>query len=349
MVSGKARSFRFFVCFLLLGCMLGACTDGGGGGAQSQGGSSVGSEGGTVALSGAKVYIPPNALSAEEFIDLKVVPLPKALPAGYMAAGPCVSFTPEGVTFSQQATIYLPYEDANNDGIVDGKGVPETKVKVLYYNQAAGAWEWMPMQGCEEDGNLALAQTGHFSTYLAVIDTGDATPLDPGTDTGTTSLTSGDCLVGNGNKNNPYGYEDSCFSFNLTVTRRESGMLALVDRYATFVQTGIPATISPEGDSATFDAASAFAKVQQSGDAGLWGWEAEFVPEHTYLKEYDVVDDALAGTDPSATGIYCQIEAVDANMVKITWQINLYEQIVYIMSPGGGGHALVVRFRAFFL
>jgi hypothetical protein len=351
MTSGIDRSFRYFFSLVLLGCVLASCGSGAGGGGTHPG--AIGSEGGTVGpsdlsglVSSAKVYIPQGALAAEEAISLKAVSLPKALPVGYEAAGPCVSFSPEGITFAQKASLYLPYADANNDGYVDGKGVPESKVGVLYYNQGTGAWEIMPVQGRDGKGNLVVAQTAHFSTYLAVVDTGDSTPLDPGTSTGTSTLESGDCLVGNANLQDSYGDTDACYYYNMTVTRRTSGLFAVVDRFATYVEAGFPATVSSDGMSATFDAASTFAKVRESGDARLWNWEAEFVKEHTYLMDYEVLDDVLTGT--SGTGIYASIEAVDANMVKISWGIDLNEQIAYASTPSAGGHLLVVRFRASF-
>jgi hypothetical protein len=352
MTSGRDRAFRYFFFLAILGCVLAACGGGGvGGGTRSN---TIGSEGGTVSssdpsglISLARVYIPQGALAAEEAISLKAVSLPKALPAGYQAAGPCVSFSPDGITFAQKASLYLPYSDANNDGYVDGKGVPESKVGVLYYNQGTGTWEVMPVQGRDGKGNLVVAQTGHFSTYLAVIDTGDSTPLDPGTSTGTDALESGDCLVGTANIQDPYGDSDACFYYNMTITRRESSLYAIVDRFATYVEAGFPATVSPDGLSATFDAASTFTRVRESGDARLWNWEAEFVKEHTHLKDYEVLDDVLTGV--SGTGVYASIEAVDANMVKISWGINLNEQLVFVTSSSGGGHSLVVRFRASYL
>jgi hypothetical protein len=57
------------------------------------------------------------------------------------------------------------------------------------------------------------------------------------------------------------------------------------------------------------------------------------------------VDDTLSSSDTSG-GIPCSIEAVDENMVRISWQVNVNEQILHITSAQGGGHCLVIRFRA---
>ncbi|MRR21232.1 hypothetical protein EG827_13730 [bacterium] len=337
----------------------GSSSSGTDGGTVSQAqGVVIGPGGGTAVITeqagevaGAKVYIPGNALETEEVVSLRVVPLPAGLPSRYTAAGPCIGFSPDGISFSQPVSLYLPYTDTNNDGIVDGKAVSEDMVRVLYFNEKIGQWEEMPLQSVDRAANLAVAVTRHFSTYLVAINTGDTQSGDTGSQSGdATALESGDCLVGDGNLVSQSN-TDSCFYYNLTVTRRSSGMLALVDRHATYVTTGIPAVVSSSGDSATFDASSAFSKVLASGDARLWNWECDFIKEHTQLKDYEVLDDYLSttGTSGASGGIACTIEALDANMVKISWQINVNEQILHITSAQGGGHCLVIRFRATYL
>lgn len=350
----------FLICLLILVSFQAACKKSSStGGVEGISGINIGPEGGIVAtseqgsgLSGAQVSIPRNALEGNQSISLTSTGLPHALPNGYRAAGRCISFSPDGITFKQPVRLYLPYADVNNDGIVDGKAVNEAKTGVLYYNERTGRWEELELSGRDEKTNLAIVDTTHFSTYLVYINTSDSQTLDSSVPTNTTDgsaplFTTGDCLIGNGNIIE--GSVDSCFYYNLTITRRPTGLLAIIDRHATFVQTGIPAIISPEGDSATFDASSGFSKVLASGNASQWNWVCEFVKEHTYLKDYEVMNDALIpslGADPAAGGIYAQIEPLDENMVRISWSFNVNEQILYQSSADGFGHRLVIRFRA---
>lgn len=322
--------------------------------------SQIGAEGGVVeiidptsAIYGAKVYIPPNALSGEETITITLSDIPQGLPAGYKAVGGCINFMPDGTVFDNPVTMYLPYVDTNNDGIVDGRAVTETRVGVLYFNETTGQWEEMDLYTTEADNNRAVVESEHFSTYLTYIDPVDAQPYDTGvapvqTGDETALFTTGDCYVDD-------SYNGECVYYFLTVTRRDTGLVAVMDRNATYTTNGYPAIISEGYDSATFDATSAFARVLSSGDASSWEWEAEFVKEHTYLMDYVVEDDPLNTTTTATTdtetdtdNIYCQISAEDTNMVRITWQINLDEQIVYPTHPQGGGHMLVVRFRAYY-
>ncbi len=314
----------------------------------------IGPEGGVVEITdpasgifGAKVYVPAGALDSEQGISLSRRDLPAALPAGCWTGGRCIDFHPDGIRFSQPVLLYLPYDDTNNDGIIDGRAVREEDLFVLYYNILDSRWEEMPLYGADTVNNLAVVESGHFSTYLVAVDTADARTLDSDfPDTGTEpSFEPGECYLGNDNV---------CHYSHMTVLRRETGLTAIVDRNLTYVNSGIVAVISEDGCSATFDAVSAFAKVLASGDAAQWNWEGEFVREHTFLMDYEVrQDDALSssesgetGTDDGAGGIFCRVEAVDANMVKITWEIDVFEQIIYQTTPQGSGHCLAIRFRA---
>lgn len=345
----------WLVIMFALTCAAAACRIGGG---NDEGGTAaavvIGPEGGVVEITdpasrifGAKVYIPAGALDSEQSVSLSRMDLPAALPAWYRTGGRCIDFQPDGIQFSQPVLLYLPYDDTNNDGLIDGRAVREEDLFVLYYNSLDGRWEEMPLYGVDTGNNLAVVESGHFSTYLVAVDTADARTLDSDLpDTGTeTSFESGECYLGDDNV---------CHYSHMTVLRRETGMTAIVDRNLTYVNSGIVAVISEDGCSATFDAASAFAKVLASGDATQWNWEGEFVREHTFLLDYEVMqDDTLSspgsgetGTDDGAGGIFCRVEAVDANMVEITWEIDVFEQIIYQTTPPGSGHCLAIRFRA---
>jgi len=314
----------------------------------------IGPEGGIVeiadpasGISGARVYIPAGALDSEQGISISRKDLPQALPAGYRAGGRCIDFHPDGIRLSKPVLLHLPYDDLNNDGIIDGRAVREENLFVLYYDSLNNRWEELPLYGLDTGDNLAVVESMHFSTYLVAVDTSDARTLDTGfTDTDTDpSFEPGECYLGN---------DRFCHYYHMTVLRRESGLTAIVDRNLTYVNSGIVAEISEDGSSATFDATSAFAKVLASGDATQWRWEGEFVREHTFLMDYEVMqDDTLSSPDPGETdpgdgagGIFCRVEAVDANMVKITWEINVFEQVIYQTSPFGTGHCLAIRFRA---
>lgn len=360
--ASRTRIFSVYLVIALIwlipaamtitGCSISEETD------EVQGNSTqtIGPEGGVVevtdpssAIYGAKVYIPPDSLEQEVDIAITHTDIPQGLPSGNMTAGGCINFEPDGIEFAQPVKMYLPYVDSNNDGIIDGRAVVETNVGILYYNDSTDQWEEMDLFSTSKDENLAVIESVHFSTYLTFIDTSDSEPYDTGVPPDQTgddpwAFTSGDCYLDD-------SHDGLCNYYYLTITRRDSDLLALVDRNATYTTNGYPAVIEEGGGSATFDAASAFTRVLSSGDASLWQWEGEFVREHTYLVDYVVEDDPLTGTTSAAdqTGsgsIYCRIEAVDAAMVRIIWQIDVNEQIIYPTTPQGNGHILVIKFRA---
>ncbi len=119
MLSLRTRYPEIILCLVLLVSAVAACkgssSSGNAGGTVSQG-VAIGPGGGTAVImeqagdvSGARVYIPGNALESEQIISLRSVPLPSALPTGYRAAGPCIGFSPDGTAFSQPVSLYLPY------------------------------------------------------------------------------------------------------------------------------------------------------------------------------------------------------------------------------------------------
>lgn len=340
---------------LVLLCAGAACsagsTDGEGPGTHA---AVIGPQGGVVEVTdpasgiyGARISVPPGALENGQSISLSATSLPAGLPNGYLAGGRCVDFQPDGISFHRAVLLSIPYYDSNGDGIIDGRAVREDDIGVLYYNSTAGRWEEMPLHGVDAENNLAMVETGHFSTYLVRVDPADARTLDSGLPGAGAepAFEPGECYLGN---------DQVCHYSHLTVLRRETGWTAVVDRNLTYVESGNIATISSDGTSAIFDAVSAFSKVLASGDATQWIWECEFVGEHTFLNDYEVrEDDSLslsdagdAGGGTDTEGIFCRIEALDENMVSITWHINVFEQVLYQTTPRGNGHCLAIRFRA---
>jgi len=292
----------------------------------------------------AKVIIPADALLAEEEITMASSALPRDLEDLYAGVGECISFTPDGTLFDKPVSLYLPYNDADNDGIVDGTAVDESRVRVLNYNELTGMWDELDVRSRDTVENLAVVQTSHFSIYLASVDTMDAEPYDTTTDmdADTSVYESGECFVGNDTGS-------ACQYYYVTITNRDTGLVGVIDRNATYITSGYPIVIGEDGDSGTFDSASVFEKVLDSQDATLWDWECDFVSEHTFLNDYDAYDDTVVPLDSEGSeAIYCRIEAIDASTVRIAWQIDVHEQVLFKTSPKGNGHMLAIRFRAIY-
>jgi len=67
--------------------------------------------------------------------------------------------------FSRDVTITLPYDDADNDGIVDGTFIDEMSLKVMWFNSATGKWEPLYNSTVYPDLNIVTAQVNHFSLF----------------------------------------------------------------------------------------------------------------------------------------------------------------------------------------
>ncbi len=325
----------------------------------------IGPDGGTVEVVdsaspvfGAKVVIPPGALSAQQVITIEPVAPPAELPEGYIPAGVYVSFKPDGCTFNCPVAVSIPYNDHDNDGIIDGSSIPESRAAIFYFNEDTGGWEQVTVTGRDTGRNIITAATAHFSTYLVPVDqTGDTTGPDD-SDT-TTSILPGEYFVGtpgyrvsgDGSRELiPVGclgqdqqacYEtDTCRQcgtpYVLTVRPEftDNGTIlgAVIDRFATR-SGGYPAEVNAEGTCASFDIADPseyfpFTKLRSSGDAEAWEWRSEYVVPWTQLNGYKACSDGsnTAVCDSTGGRKFCTITA-SGTVVTICFGIDLSDDV----------------------
>ncbi len=335
------------ICFTLFACLFTGC----GGGSGSSGGNSkiIGPEGGTLgitdvnnALYGVRLDIPAGALAEDTEINIALTPTPTQLLGSITAAGISVQMSPAGLTFLSPITLTLPYDDQNNDNLVDGTDFLESSVIALYADEEDHLLEPLDVTDQNMESNLISFQTDHFSTYLSIIDTtatdDDTTDdtTDDGTDDTTTPLIVGEHLFANpafryDSEGIPTIIVQSSPYYHLTVIRTHlyTGVKALLDRYLSRSGRGAECVMAEDYLSCTFDAQAVFSKVAQSADAASWDWNCEFVEEHTVLRTYEVKDDALDTDSTDTTGrIYCSIAAGDdQTSVTITWGTVIDEEV----------------------
>ncbi|GAG06923.1 unnamed protein product, partial [marine sediment metagenome] len=70
-----------------------------------------------------------------------------------------------GVMLQKPARISITYDDADDDGLVDGTTIPETTLIMYRYDAADGKWEPLPGQIADSDNNTISASTPGFSTF----------------------------------------------------------------------------------------------------------------------------------------------------------------------------------------
>jgi len=70
-----------------------------------------------------------------------------------------------GDTLNKSMTIVLPYDDVDNDGIVDGLGIREEELKLHLYNETTGEWEPLANYTVFTDENYVSGEVSHLSIF----------------------------------------------------------------------------------------------------------------------------------------------------------------------------------------
>ena len=75
-------------------------------------------------------------------------------------------FTLSSITaLNKPIKIVIPYDDADNDGIVDGLGIPEADLKLYTYNETTGEWEALADFTVYTDENYVESTVSHLSIF----------------------------------------------------------------------------------------------------------------------------------------------------------------------------------------
>ncbi len=96
------------------------------------------------------------------------------------------SFELEGISsLLKPATLVIPYEDANSDGVVDGWGISESALVAFWYNQAAGEWQMLPDEVIYTEENLVQTKAMLPGDYALGVENDLGSPTPVGVSTAT--------------------------------------------------------------------------------------------------------------------------------------------------------------------
>lgn len=133
----------------------------------------IGPEGGVVEVTdpesviyGAKIDIKEDVLPVKNWFYISKCEVPHNLPASMKSAGECIDFGPTGFNFNDQILLSIPYNDYDNDGVVDGTTTLEQDITVLYFNPTSSKWEYSEIVDFNFDVNTVRIRTNHFSQYI---------------------------------------------------------------------------------------------------------------------------------------------------------------------------------------
>ena len=147
---------------------------------------SIGSEGGTIEVIDtssdiykAKVEVPAGALSETSLVRISEGFYAPKLPEGYSEAGPCIYVSPIPISTAKNSTykalatdpnslftIWAPYNDSDNDGLVDYTGQPVNSLSMLHLT-ADNVWESVDLLGTDTPSHLITikakgSEVGYF-------------------------------------------------------------------------------------------------------------------------------------------------------------------------------------------
>ncbi|OGR82343.1 MAG: hypothetical protein A2901_04665 [Elusimicrobia bacterium RIFCSPLOWO2_01_FULL_54_10] len=109
-----------------------------------------------------ELIFPAGAISGDTTITIRrVLPHLMVTHDGASAIS-AFEFGPKGLHFSRPVTLNFRYSDADQNGLVDGTGIPEEELKVFWFD----GLEWRNMGGrVDIAANVVRTEINHFSIY----------------------------------------------------------------------------------------------------------------------------------------------------------------------------------------
>jgi len=297
----KTLRYIYLSCVIVLGLMTIVGTDGGNGNeTQHETVEIIGPQGGVVEvidpespIYGVKAEFPPGALTEEKTITISPVKIPADLPSEYFAVGKCINFGPDGITFDTPIDIFFPYNDKDNDGIIDGTAITEISVDVMLFNELAGQWEHVEVINRDLDQNSVKVRTNHFSNFTFSNYITRTCEADG-------ELSCGPCYF-----TLHYAYGDDK-EYRASVSNGGIDLNAnnttLYDSYAILEYSGFK---------------DLFDKVR---DATRWNWTWEIVTYHTYLT------DAVGLEDDD---VEVEISAISPTSLQFVWNFDYHQMAAH--------------------
>ncbi|RLB41579.1 MAG: hypothetical protein DRH12_07775 [Deltaproteobacteria bacterium] len=137
----------------------------------------IGSDGGTIEvvestsqIVGTRLLIPPQSVDQPVPITVSNGSSDGFPSSSFLLIAPVVKLGPDGVTFSKEIELFVPYPDTDNDGIIDGTGVEEEKLFVLAREASDDEWHIIPKIGQDNLSNTITILTSHFSEYTVTTE-----------------------------------------------------------------------------------------------------------------------------------------------------------------------------------
>ncbi len=137
----------------------------------------IGPEGGIVEVTdpdspiyGSRVEIPKGALDQMEKITISYTEL-SPVESDFTFVGPIIDFGHDEVKFNDPAAFFIPFNDKNHDGMIDGTDISVYQTGAATFYEKAQKWSKLQIvENIDTDKNLILFKSFHFSKRAAIKD-----------------------------------------------------------------------------------------------------------------------------------------------------------------------------------
>lgn len=131
------------------------------------------SDGGTLAvtqtdnpLKGTLVNIPANNLTQDTIITISKVTGFPSLPRGLIKVSEVVDFGPDGVRFSNNIELTIPYSE--EDLAAFGYSSP-SKIKAFYYDEDTSNWTEVSINSVDSNNKTITMKVNHFTNFVLAV------------------------------------------------------------------------------------------------------------------------------------------------------------------------------------
>lgn len=123
-----------------------------------------------------RINVPAGAFSGQTRINSYLSSKLENAPLYFTALSPLVEIRPKDLTTNEDISVLLPYEDENQDGIIDGTDIPETEIHPGYYSEENSCWGPLEPLVPDPTANVAAMYTNHLDPFMLWGMSKDTTP-----------------------------------------------------------------------------------------------------------------------------------------------------------------------------
>ncbi|MBN1409669.1 MAG: hypothetical protein JW969_02420 [Spirochaetales bacterium] len=124
-----------------------------------------------------KLGIIPDIFEATTEIEVLLRIHTENNPLHFSLVSPCIEIRPRNMELPGDIFVTLPYDDEDDDGIVDGTDIPETDLYPAYYDDEVHCWGPLDRQYIDTSANTVQFTANHLQPFALWASQKDADPV----------------------------------------------------------------------------------------------------------------------------------------------------------------------------